>query len=159
VSRDKGFCVTRFPKYAIAQTGGDHPVTLIPTLLDHRRRIAPLRPSAKRPRGGGSILFLVGWKNLVPEPTKSQFLEALKFSRFRFTLIEFLKLPFDIGERALREVLERSCCGVYSNYLARAERVEEIVRSEDMLESEDTLEMNVHVSPVMDHRGSDSASR
>jgi hypothetical protein len=63
--------------------------------------------------------------------------EALQFSRFRFKLIEFLKLPFDIGEPALREVLERTCCGVYGNYLARAERVEEILKLED------TLPMNV----------------
>jgi hypothetical protein len=95
------------------------------------------------------MLFLEEWKNLVREPTTNQFREALKFSRFRFTLIEFLKLPFDIGEPALRGVLERTCCGVYRNYLARAERVDEILKSED------TLELNVRVSPDMDH-GSDS---
>lgn len=95
----------------------------------------------------------------MQEPSTNQFREALKFSRFRFNLIEFLKLPFDIGEPELRKVLERSCCGVYRNYLTRAERVVEILKSEETLESEDTLEMNVRVSPVMDHRGSDSASR
>jgi hypothetical protein len=89
----------------------------------------------------------------VREPSANQFREALKFSRFRFKLIEFLKLPFDIGEPALREVLERTCCGVYGNYLARAERVDEILKSED------TLEMNVRVSPIMDHRRSDSPNR
>jgi len=89
-------------------------------------------------------------KNLVPEPSTNQIREALNFSRFRFKLIEFLKLPFDIGEPALREVLERTCSGVYSNYLARAERVEEI------LQFEDTLEMNVLVPLAMDHRQSDS---
>jgi hypothetical protein len=76
----------------------------------------------------------------VPEPSTNQIREALKFSRFRFKLIEFLKLPLDIGEAALREVLERSCCGVYRNYIARAERVDEILKSED------TLEMKVRVS-------------
>jgi hypothetical protein len=90
---------------------------------------------------------------LVPEPTTDQIREALEFSRFRFKLIEFLKLPFDIREPALREVLERTCCGVYRNYLARAERVDEIIRSED------TLEMNVRVPLVMDHRQSDSPNR
>ena len=60
--------------------------------------------------------------------------EALNFSQFRFKLIQFLKLPFDIGESALREVLERSCCGVYKNYLARAERVDEILKYEDTIE-------------------------
>jgi hypothetical protein len=82
----------------------------------------------------------------VPEPSTDQIREALKFSRFRFKLVEFLKLPFDIGESALREVLERNCCGVYKNYLARAERVDEILKSED------TLEMNVRVSLVMESR-------
>jgi hypothetical protein len=86
----------------------------------------------------------------VSEPNTNQIREALEFSRFRFKLIEFLKLPSDIGEPALRKVLERSCCGVYRNYLARAERVEEILKSED------TLEMNVHVPLVVDHRQSDS---
>jgi hypothetical protein len=89
-------------------------------------------------------------KNLVPEPSTNQISEALEFSRFRFKLIEFLKLPFDIREPAFREVLERTCCGVYRNYLARAERVEKI------LEYEDTLEMNLRVPRVMDHRQSNS---
>jgi hypothetical protein len=83
----------------------------------------------------------------------------LEFSRFRFKLIEFFKLPFDIREPALREVLERTCCGVYRNYLARAERVERILKSEDTFGSEDTLEMNVLVPLVMDHRQSDSPNR
>lgn len=86
----------------------------------------------------------------MPEPNTKQIREALEFSRFRFKLIEFLKLPFDIGEPALRKVLERSCSGVYRNYLARAERVEEILKSED------TLEMNVRVPLVVNHRQSDS---
>jgi hypothetical protein len=95
----------------------------------------------------------------VPEPSTNQIREALEFSRFRFKLIEFLKLPFDIREPALREVLERRCCGVYGNYLARAERVERILKSEDTFGSEDTLEMNVLVPLVMDHRQSDSPNR
>ena len=81
-------------------------------------------------------MFLAGWKNLVPEPSTNQIREVLKFSQFRFKLIEFLKLPLGIGEPALREVLERTSCGVCRNYLARAERVDEILKSED------TLEMN-----------------
>jgi hypothetical protein len=40
----------------------------------------------------------------VPEPSTTQIRQALKFSQFRFKMIEFLKLPFDIGEPALREV-------------------------------------------------------
>jgi hypothetical protein len=105
------------------------------------------------------IEFVFWYKDLVPEPSTNQIREALNFSRFRFKLIEFLKLPFDIREPALREVLERTCCGVYRNYLARAERVEKILKFEDALESEDTLEMNVLVPLVMDHRQSDSLHR
>jgi hypothetical protein len=67
-------------------------------------------------------------------PETNQIREALKFSQFRFNLIEFLKLPFDVGEPALREVLEQTSSGVYRNYLARAERVDEILKSEDALE-------------------------
>jgi hypothetical protein len=88
----------------------------------------------------------------VPKPSTDQISEALDFSRFRFKLIEFLKLPFDIREPALRRVLEQSCGGVYRNYLARAERIEKILKSEDTLESEDTFEMTVRVPLVMDHR-------
>jgi hypothetical protein len=82
----------------------------------------------------------------VPKPSTNQISEALEFSRFRFKLIEFLKLPFNIREPAFREVLERTCGGVYRNYLARAERVEEILKSEDR------LEMNVRVPLAMNHR-------
>lgn len=84
----------------------------------------------------------------MPEPSTNQIREALEFSRFRLKLIEFLKLPFDIREAAFREVLERTCCGVYKNYLARAERVEKTAKSEDTPESEDTLEMKVLVPQV-----------
>jgi hypothetical protein len=95
----------------------------------------------------------------MPEPSTNQISEALEFGRFRFKLIEFLKLPFDIREPAFREVLERTCGGVYTNYLARAERIEKIPKSEDTLDFEDTLEMNVHVPLAMDHRQSASPNR
>lgn len=86
----------------------------------------------------------------MPEPSTNQIAEALEFSRFRFKLIQFLKLPLNIREPAFREVLERTCGGVYRSYLARAERVEEILKFED------TLEMNVRVPPALDQRQSDS---
>ncbi len=80
---------------------------------------------------------------IVPEPSTDQIREALKFSQFRFKLIEFLKLPPDIREPAFREVLKRTSSGVCRNYLARAERVGEILRSEDTDDSfEDTQEMS-----------------
>jgi hypothetical protein len=82
----------------------------------------------------------------MPEPNTSQISEALEFSRFRFKLLEFLRLPFDIREPAFREVLERTCGGVYRNYLARAERVEIILKSEAR------REMNVRVPLSLDHR-------
>jgi hypothetical protein len=87
--------------------------TLLSTLLNYRRRIF---------RSDGSI---------VPVPNTDQIREALMFSRFRFKLIEFLKLPPDIREPAFRGVLERTSGGVCRNYLARAERVHKILRSED----------------------------
>ena len=81
--------------------------------------------------------------NLVPEPTPNQIREALEFSRFRFKLIEFLKLPSDIREPAFREVLERTSGGVCRNYLARAERIHKILKSEDTVENfEDTVQMS-----------------
>jgi hypothetical protein len=76
-------------------------------------------------------LFLLGNKNLVSKPNTNQIREALKFSQFRFKLIQFLKLPLDIRESAFREVLERTSGGVCRNYLARAELVVEILKSED----------------------------
>jgi hypothetical protein len=86
----------------------------------------------------------------VSEPSTNQISEALEFSRFRFKLIQFLKLPFNIREPAFREVLERTCSGVYRNYLFRAERVEEILKSED------TLNRNIRVPLAMIHRQSAS---
>jgi hypothetical protein len=45
-------------------------------------------------------------------------------------------MPPGISERALREVPERTSPNVHRNYLARAERVDEILKYEE------TLEMN-----------------
>jgi hypothetical protein len=53
------------------------------------------------------------------------------FSQFRFKLIEFLKLPPDIREPAFRGVLARTSGGVCRNYLARAGRIQNILKSED----------------------------
>jgi hypothetical protein len=92
-----------------------------------------------------------GYKNIVQERSTNQISEALEFSRFRFKLIEFLKLPYDIREPAFRDVLGRTCGGVYRNYLVRAVRIERILKSED------TLEINVRIPRVaMDHRQSAS---
>ena len=62
--------------------------------------------------------------------------DILALSQFRLRLIEFLKLPLDISESALREELERISPNVLRNYLARAQ-------DEGILESEDTMTMRV----------------
>jgi len=97
-------------------------------------------------------------KNLVPEPTPDQISETLQFSRFRFKLIEFLKLPPNIREPQFRDVLERTSCAVHSNYLARAERVKNILKSEDASDFEDTAVMSVRVPLIMDLRQLDSVN-
>jgi hypothetical protein len=56
----------------------------------------------------------------APEPIH----EVLAFSQFRLKLIEFLKLPLNVSESALREVLLKSSRHVFENYLARAQRAQ-----------------------------------
>jgi hypothetical protein len=70
---------------------------------------------------------------VMPVPNTDQIREALMFSQFRFKLIEFLKLPPDIREPAFRGVLARTSGGVWKNYLARAGRIQNILKSEDAL--------------------------
>lgn len=50
--------------------------------------------------------------------------EVLEFSQFRLKLIEFFKLPLNVSESALREVLKKSSRHVFENYLARARRAQ-----------------------------------
>jgi hypothetical protein len=71
------------------------------------------------------------------------------FSQFRFKLIEFLKLPPDIREPVLRGVLARTGGGVCRNYLARAGRIQKILKSEDAVKmratsSSETLPIASH---------------
>jgi len=49
---------------------------------------------------------------------------VLEFSQFRLKLIEFLKLPTNVSETALREMIKGISPNVYRNYLTRVERVE-----------------------------------
>jgi len=72
----------------------------------------------------------------VPKPTSHQNQNVLAHSQFRLALIEFLKLPLNISEPALREELKRASPNVLRNYLARAQ-------DEGALESEDTMTMRV----------------
>jgi hypothetical protein len=53
-----------------------------------------------------------------------QIRRVLEFSQFRLKLIEFLKLPLDVSEPALRETIKGISPNVYRNYLTRAERTE-----------------------------------
>jgi hypothetical protein len=71
----------------------------------------------------------------VAKPSKNQNREVLERSQFRLRLIEFLKLPDNISESALREKLERTSPNLLRNYLARPH--------EGVLESEDTMTMKV----------------
>ena len=66
--------------------------------------------------------------------------DILALSQFRLRLIEFLKLPLNISEPALREALERTSPNVLRNYLARVKH-EGIPESEDAIE--DTMTMRV----------------
>jgi hypothetical protein len=46
----------------------------------------------------------------------------VRFRRFRLNVIEFLKLPCDISEEALRDVLKRSNATLLRTYQDRAEQ-------------------------------------
>lgn len=72
----------------------------------------------------------------MPRPSTNQNHDVLAFSEFRRRLIEFLKLPLNISEPALREELERTSPNVLRNYLARAQH-------EGIPEFEDTMTMKV----------------
>jgi hypothetical protein len=54
------------------------------------------------------------------EKQKHEAPDATSFIEFRRKLIQFLNLPPDVRESALRKVLERSSPHLYKNYLARA---------------------------------------
>jgi hypothetical protein len=72
----------------------------------------------------------------VRKPIKSQNHDVLPPGQFRLALIEFLRLPPDIGETELREELERTSPNVLRNYLARVQR-------EAILEADDTATWRV----------------
>jgi hypothetical protein len=49
---------------------------------------------------------------------------VLEFRQFRLKLIGFLKLPVNVSESALRELIKSVSPNVYRNYLTRVKRVE-----------------------------------
>jgi hypothetical protein len=55
----------------------------------------------------------------------NQIYRVLEFSQFRLKLIEFLKLPRNVSETGLREIIKGISPNVYRDYLTRAERVED----------------------------------
>ena len=70
-------------------------------------------------------------KPTAKKPTANQNYDVLALGQFRLALIQFLKLPIDIGEPALREELERISPNVLKNYLARVQRETAILEAED----------------------------
>jgi hypothetical protein len=55
----------------------------------------------------------------VPTTEKPEAPDVTNFIQFRRKLIQFLNLPPDVSESALRKVLERSSSHLYKNYLTR----------------------------------------
>lgn len=53
---------------------------------------------------------------------RGQIYDIFKFRQFRLNLIGFLRLPLDISERDLREVIKRCSDNLLASYLLRAER-------------------------------------
>lgn len=72
----------------------------------------------------------------MPRSRANQGHDVLALSQFRLKLIEFLRLPLDISEPALRAELERTSPNVLRNYLARAQE-------DAVLDYEDTMRMGV----------------
>lgn len=58
----------------------------------------------------------------VLEEDLEAFDDLLKFRRFRLNVIEFLKLPLDVSEPALRDSIKRSSAALFRNYEERAAR-------------------------------------
>jgi hypothetical protein len=75
--------------------------------------------------------------DLLRKPIKNRNHEILQSSQFRRALIEFLRLPVDIDETALREKLGRTSPSVLRNYLARVQH--EAISEE----TEDTVTMRL----------------
>jgi len=63
--------------------------------------------------------------NQMLDHDSDQIHRVLEFSQFRLKLIEFLKLPLNVSETALREMIKGISPNVYRNYLTRAELVED----------------------------------
>ncbi len=51
--------------------------------------------------------------------------DVFAFRQFRFNVIRFLRLPLDVSEAALRDVLRQCSSNLFAGYLARLERAHE----------------------------------
>ncbi len=56
---------------------------------------------------------------------RTQVYDLLAFRRFRLNVIGFLRLPLDVSEAALRDVLRQCSSSLFASYLARLERAHE----------------------------------
>jgi hypothetical protein len=57
----------------------------------------------------------------MPTQNPAQGYDVFKFRLFRINVIRFLKLPFDVSEGALRNIIKESSINLLANYEARAE--------------------------------------
>ena len=58
-------------------------------------------------------------------PDRAQVYDLFAFRRFRLNVIGFLRLPLDVSEAALRDVLRQCSSNLFASYLARSERAHE----------------------------------
>ncbi len=58
-------------------------------------------------------------------PDRVQMYDVFAFRQFRFNVIRFLRLPLDVSEAALRDVLRQCSSNLFAGYLARLERAHE----------------------------------
>ena len=56
---------------------------------------------------------------------RTQLYDLFAFRRFRLNVIGFLRLPLDVSEAALRDVLRQCSSSLFAGYLARLERAHE----------------------------------
>jgi hypothetical protein len=55
--------------------------------------------------------------------------ELLRFRRFRFNVIGFLRLPLGVSENGLRDVMKTASVNLLASYDARAVRARSVFRS------------------------------
>ncbi len=61
----------------------------------------------------------------LPMRDRAQVYDVFAFRQFRLNVIEFLRLPLDVSEAVLRDVLKQCSSNLFAGYLARLERAHE----------------------------------